>query len=602
VIPSIAPYSVKEEHLDPRFVLKVNRSLTGRSWISRPVNDVTARAIRDHFDLPYLISRMMAARGVALKDTPSFLDPTLKTLMPNPNVLCSMDVAARRLADAIVKSEKIGVIADYDVDGAVSGALLALYLRSLGQDITVHIPDRIVEGYGPSRTALEQLVKDGATLIITADCGISSGDVFEVINGQADIIVLDHHPQNGELPDVHAIVNPNREDDVSGLGYLAAAGVVFLTLVAVNRELRAHDMALDTAHFMDYLPLVALATVCDVVPLVGLNRVLTVQGLKLMERRKNFGLSALADQAGLSSIPNSYHLGYVLGPRINAGGRIGQSDLGFKLLTSISEVDAQFLAEQLDQLNKERQSMEAKALDEAIQIVEMQKTVFEHVIVVSSSKWHPGIVGLVAARLVEHFQRPAVAIGFDVFNVGRGSCRSLPGFDIGKAISVAANSAIIEKGGGHAMAAGLSLSIEQIEPLLAYLSVYFSDIGKTTPIQSHLSVDGPLSAGGVTNELMSMIERVGPFGNGHPEPRFAFPSHRVTYPKVVGSGHIRVRLKTEDHSTLDAIAFRASGTPLGDALLRSGQSTLHIAGKLKRNSWQGRETIQLIIDDAAFPR
>ncbi len=589
-----------------RNVFNVSRSLRGKSWRPRTFDERIANAIAEHHELPLLIARILSARGVALDDLPHFLEPTLKAAMPDPSVLRDMDRAASRIADAIVGGEQIAVLADYDVDGAASAALMSRYLHSLGRDLVVHVPDRITEGYGPNAEALGRLADGGASLIVTVDCGIAAADAFAAIAGHADVIVLDHHQAGEVLPDVAGVVNPKRLDDMAGLEYLAAAGVVFMTLVAVNRELRRRGAFSDAGEpdLVSLLPLVALATVCDVVPLAGLNRAFVTQGLRLIQRRDLAGLVALADRTRLSGPASVYHLGFMLGPRINAGGRIGRSELGYRLLASNEASEVAAIADELERLNAERQAIEAAALEQACEMVEQAGLAdgAASAITVASQNWHPGVVGLVAARLVERYRTPAIAIALDKDGRGRGSGRSVAGVDLGTAIRAAVDAGHAQKGGGHAMAAGLTIASDRIDALAGFLQNALAEAVSAGRGEDHLSIDGPLTAGSATFELMALVDRAGPFGRGHPEPRFAFASHRVSYAKTVGNGHIRVSLKAEDGRRLEAIAFRAAGTPMGEALSAGGQGALHIAGKLKRNHWQGRETIQLMIDDAALPR
>jgi len=586
-----------------RNVFDVKCSLTGRAWYRRAFDERAARAIAERHDLPYLIGRILAGRGIEPADVPGFLDPTVREAMPDPSVLADMDPAARRIAGAILAAEPIAVLADYDVDGAASAALIARYLRALGRDCAVHVPDRVREGYGPTAEALTRLVDEGARLIITVDCGIQGGPAFAAIAGRADVVVIDHHQAGEALPEVAAVVNPNRHDDLSGLGHLAAAGVVFMTLVAVSRELRRCGGLARGGEpdLLGLLPLVALATVCDVVPLTGLNRALVAQGLRLTARRDIPGLVALADAARMSGPPSVYHLGFVLGPRINAGGRIGRSELGYRLLASVEVAEVEQLAGELERLNAERQAIEQAALVEAGEMVEAGGG-RGGVIVVASERWHPGIVGLVAARLVERYRRPAIAIAVGADGTSRGSGRSVPGVDLGAAVRAAADAGIILRGGGHAMAAGLTVGAGGIEALAGFVNDALGDVLDARPAEVRLSIDAPLSAAGASRELMALIERAGPFGMGHPEPVFAFAAHRVSFAKTVGHGHVRVNLAAEDGSRLDGVAFRAAGTALGDALAAPGRSALHVAGRLKASAWQGRERIELVIEDAARPR
>ena len=587
-------------------MFNVAHSLGGRAWRARDFDERIARAIAEQHDLPFLIGRILAARGVALDAVEGFLDPTLRREMPDPSRLRDMDRAAGRIADAIEGGEKIALIADYDVDGAASAALIARYLGAFGLAPAVHVPDRIREGYGPNAEALGRLVGDGARLIVTVDCGIAAADAFAAIAGRCDVIVLDHHQAGEELPDIAGVVNPNRADDASGLGYLAAAGVVFLTLVAVSRELRrrGHFSGRGEPDLLGLVPLVALATVCDVVPLAGLNRAFVAQGLKLMRRRQFTGLVKLAERARMSGPASVYHLGFLLGPRINAGGRIGRSELGYRLLSSDDGEAAEAIAAELEALNAERQMIEAAALEEASAMVEAGETGSARApaLVVASANWHPGIVGLVAARLVERYRRPAVAIAIGEDGQGRGSGRSIAGVDLGTAIRACVGAGKLARGGGHAMAAGLTLAAGDIAVFADFLAARLADQVALRADDNRLSIDGPLAAGGATRELMTLLERAGPYGTGHAEPRFAFAAHRVAFAKTVGSGHVRASLRAEDGSTLDAIAFRAAGTPLGEALCGGGARVLHVAGRLKRDHWQGRDAVQLMIEDAALPR
>jgi single-stranded-DNA-specific exonuclease len=589
---------------EARHVFNVARSLGGKAWRAREFDERIARAIAEQHDLPFLIGRILAARGVALDRVSGFLDPTLRREMPDPSRLNDMDRAARRIADAIEGGEKIALIADYDVDGAASAALIARYLGAFGRAPAVHVPDRITEGYGPNAAALARLAGEGAQLIVTVDCGIASADAFATVAGACDVIVLDHHQAGEELPDIAAVVNPNRADDVSGLGYLAAAGVVFLTLVAVSRELRrrGYFSGRSEPDLMRLLPLVALATVCDVVPLAGLNRAFVAQGLKLMARRQFVGLVKLAERARMSGPASVYHLGFLLGPRINAGGRIGRSELGYRLLASDDGGATDAIAAELEALNAERQAIEAAALEEACAMVEAGAAGSGRAIVVASPNWHPGIVGLVAARLVERYRRPAVAISIGEDGQGRGSGRSIAGVDLGAAIRAGVGAGKLARGGGHAMAAGLTLAAGDIAAFAAFLDARLAAELAACAHDNRLSIDAPLAAGGATRELMTLIERAGPYGSGHAEPRFALAAHRVAFAKTVGNGHVRASLKADDGSILDAIAFRAAGTALGEALCGEGARVLHIAGRLMRDHWQGRDTVQLMIEDAALPR
>ncbi len=589
--------------------LGVKQSARGFTWRERlePASQPLATAISQRHGLPDLLGRMLAARGIALEDVPTVLDPTIKALMPDPSVLRDMDKAAARLADAIIARESIAIFGDYDVDGASSSALMHRFLAHHDLGSRIYIPDRLFEGYGPNPSAIETLIKDGARLIVTVDCGTTS---FEPLAHArklgADVVVIDHHQADEQLPDVQAVVNPNRQDDLSGLGQLCAAGVTFLVLVATTRELRnrGHYTAdLPAPDLLSLLDIVALATICDVVPLTGLNRAYVVKGLQVMRNRRNIGLTALFDTAGLSQAPTPYHLGFVLGPRINAGGRIGDAALGARLLAGEDETEAARIAELLDRLNKERKAIETAMLEQAMAEAEQRLAAEPDlpVLVLGSPEWHKGVVGLVASRLTERFRRPTCIISWHE-GVGTASLRSVAGVDIGGAVRAAVAKGYLVKGGGHAMAAGLTVEEGQLDALRGFFTDMLTSASSAARASAGLDIDGALTAGGVTDELLQLIERAGPYGQGNPQPRFALPAHRVKYAKIVGDRHVRCALEAADGSRLDAVAFRAADQPLGDVLLGAGGMPLHIAGTLKRDTWGGREKIEMTIDDAADPR
>jgi single-stranded-DNA-specific exonuclease len=594
--------------------LGVEKSARGFRWQERltPPQRQLALAISQRHGLPDMIGRVLAARGVDLDAVPVFLDPSIKALMPDPSTLRDMDKAAARLADAIEAHAPVAVFGDYDVDGASSSALLARYLAHHGTPARIYIPDRIFEGYGPNAAAIETLIKEGAKLIVTVDCGTTSFEPLAVAKRmKTDVVVIDHHQADATLPDVHALVNPNRQDDISGLGALCAAGVTFMTLVAVTRELRrrAYYAGHVEPDLMSLLDIVALATVADVVPLTGLNRAFVKKGLAVMRARENTGLRALADAAGLTQPPTPYHLGFILGPRINAGGRIGDAALGAKLLSTDDSVEAQRIAETLDRLNKERKAIEIGMLEEAIGIAEQRVLSDPNlpILIAGSETWHKGIVGLVASRLVERFQRPACVIAWEKNGdggrgEGTGSLRSVAGIDLGAAVRAAVAEGLLVKGGGHAMAAGLTLKADKLAGVEAFLAKQLAEAASTVSAIATLDVDAALIASGATAEFIDMIERAGPYGQGNPQPRFVLPSHRVKFAKVVGKSHVRAVLESGDGSRLEAVAFRAAGQPLGELLMGAGGLPLHIAGHLKRDTWGGREKIEMQIEDAADPR
>ena len=586
--------------------LGVENSVLGRPWRDRL--DLKSRALAEamvqQHGLPDALSRVLAGRGVGCEDCIAYLDPTIRALMPDPLALAGMEAAAERLARAAERGETVAIFGDYDVDGACSSALLAQFLSACGAPNMIHIPDRIFEGYGPNVEAIRALRQRGASLLVTVDCGVTShGPLAEAAAIGLDVIVLDHHQAPVDLPPALAIVNPNRQDDLSCLGHLCAAGVTFMTLVALNRVLRERDFwtpSRPAPDLMSMVDLVALATVADVVPLKGLNRAFVLRGLDVMRQRGRPGIRALFDVARSSGPPRPQALGYLIGPRINAGGRIGDAGLGARLLLEPDEVEADRIAAELDRLNRERQVIEAAAVEEAEAdaLAALGATDESAVIVTAAESWHPGVVGLVAARLKERFSRPAIAISLGA-DMGTGSARSVPGADIGAAVRAAVDAGILVKGGGHAMAAGLTIERARLGDLRAFLEARLATQVADARRDRALLVDAALTAGGARPELVNEIERAGPFGSGSPEPIFAFPDHVVADAAIVGGAHVRVRLESRDRSRLDAIAFRCADQPLGKALLAARCETLHVAGSLSLDRWGGAEKTSLRIVDAA---
>jgi single-stranded-DNA-specific exonuclease len=590
--------------------LGVRISARGFAWRERL--DVaaakTATAISQHHGLPELLGRVLASRGIGLDEVPVALDPTLKALMPDPSTVRDMDKGAARLADAIQRNEPIAVFGDYDVDGACSAALMQRFLVAHGVSARIYIPDRMTEGYGPSREAIASLAKEGAKLIVTVDCGTTGVETLATAGAHgADVVVVDHHQADERLPAVAAVVNPNRQDDLSGLGDLCAAGVTFMLLVATTRELRRrgfYGAERPPPVLLDLLDLVALATVCDVVPLKGLNRAYVTKGLQVMRLRRNIGLKALADAASLAVAPTPYHLGFVLGPRINAGGRIGDAGLGARLLATADEMEAARIAVLLDKLNRERKAIETQMLEEAVaraeQLIEADPDV--PLLLVGADGWHKGVVGLVASRLTDRFHRPSCVIAWNEVGEGTGSLRSIAGVDIGTAVRAAVAAGHLVKGGGHAMAAGLTVQRGQLDALQTFLAERLARATGAARAVVSLDIDGALTPATVTDELFDLLERAGPYGQGNPQPRFAFPAHRVKFAKVVGEKHVRCVLEAGDGSRLDAVAFRAADQAVGAALLSSAGLPLHVAGQLRRDTWNGREKRELLIEDVADPR
>ncbi|MBO0902574.1 single-stranded-DNA-specific exonuclease RecJ [Jiella sonneratiae] len=585
--------------------LGVERSATGRRWKSAldARGEGEALAMAQKLGIPDVVARVMAARGVETATAARFLAPKLRDEMPDPSVLTDMDAAAARLADAVARRERVAIFGDYDVDGAASSALIWRFLAHYGLDPAIRIPDRITEGYGPNRPAIDEIADAGATLLVSVDCGTSSCEVFAHARQRGlDVVVLDHHQAAADLPSVTALVNPNRQDDLSGLGHLAAAGVVFMTLVATRRLLRQRRVVTEPPiDLMRLVDLVALATVCDVVPLKGLNRAFVVQGLAVMRRHDNVGLKALCRVARLSGPVRSGHLGFLIGPRINAGGRIGDAALGSRLLCLLDQVEAEAIAERLDVLNGERQAMEARMLAEADAEVAAEIGAGEGppVLVAASNDWHPGIVGLIAARLKERYRRPAFAVAFGADGKGSGSGRSVAGVDLGRLVRKAVDCGIVEKGGGHAMAAGLTVRRERLGDLRHFLEAEaLADVAAASRADA-LRIDAAVSAAGVTVPLYEMLEKAGPFGAGHEPPLLAVARHRVVDARIVGNGHVAVRLKGEEGATMRAIAFKAAGSDLGEILQSSQGRALHLAGSLSADFFRGEQEVSFRILDAA---
>ena len=541
------------------------------------------------------LASVLARNGILPPDVPAYLNPRLKDLMPDPRHLRDMDVAASRLNAAADGGKKIAIFADYDVDGGGSAALLIRWLRAVGREATLYVPDRTTEGYGPNTPAMETLAANH-DLIICVDCGTLSHEPIAAAKA-ADVVVVDHHLGGSTLPPALAVVNPNRQDETSDQGALCAAGVTFLVLVEANRQRREAGQA--TPDLMGLLDLVALATVADVAPLIGLNRAFVRQGLTVMARRERPGLVALFDLAHLDTAPTPYHLGFVLGPRINAGGRVGRSDLGTRLLATDDPAEAASLAERLDELNKERREVEASVKEAAMAQIEARGD-GGTLSWAAGKGWHPGVLGIVASRIKEATGRPSVVIGIDG-NDTKGSGRSIAGVDLGTAIQRLADEGLIERGGGHAMAAGLSLTAAQLEPAMARLSELLARQGADKGEARDLAIAGILMPGAVTPALIEDIETAGPFGAGNSAPRFAFPDQQIRNSRRVGSNHLKISFSDPGAGgpPLDAIAFGAFDTALGPALDSRTKGRFHLVGRLEINHWQGRQTAQLRLEDAA---
>ncbi|OXT00204.1 single-stranded-DNA-specific exonuclease RecJ [Notoacmeibacter marinus] len=590
--------------MESRYFLNVKSSAAGFAWHHRltEMQEQTALAIAQQSGIDEIVARILAGRQVGQTDAPSFLQPTLRHLLPDPKTLTDMTAAADRLAWAARNGEKVAIFGDYDVDGAASSALLARWLRFFGIEATIHIPDRIFEGYGPNPTAMEKLAGD-ASLIVTVDCGTNSAEAITAAKqAGADIVVLDHHQPSGPMPpDALAVVNPNREDDLSGQGHLCAGGVTFLAMVAANAALRQGNEG--TPDLRGFLDLVGLATVCDVVPLIGVNRAFVVRGLEVARHHGNPGIAALAAVARLGEPIRPFHFGYILGPRINAGGRIGDASLGARLLTTDDPTDAETLAARLDALNGERQAMEADmlAMARAQADAETAKGEGPAVLIAESRKFHPGVVGILASRLKDGFGRPSFAIAFDPNGKGTGSGRSIAGVDLGRIVRDAVERGLLVKGGGHAMAAGITIMRDQLGPFRAFLEEKLSRTVTRLRQSAMRKIDGSLTAEALTLDLCERIDAAGPYGAGHPSPFFVLARHRIENLDTMGrdGSHLRLALRSQSGGRLQAVAFRCTDTDLGRFLIKRRGETLHFAGTLSVNHWNGQKRVQFKIEDAA---
>lgn len=575
--------------------LGVEQSLGGRRWIGPSIEaERAADALVQGSGLPRALCQVLARRGVPSAEVDAFLAPTLRDLLPDPRLLKDMEKAAARFRAAVEQHERIAIFADYDVDGGASAALLLVWLRDMGREATLYVPDRIDEGYGPNVPAMRDLASRH-DLIVCVDCGTLSHDAIAAAEG-ADVIVLDHHMGGETLPPALAVVNPNRQDESGDLGYFCAAGVVFLMLVELRRQMRDAGSALGP-DLMGLLDLVALATVADVAPLIGANRALVRQGLVVMGRRERTGLVALSDVSRMDAAPSTYHLGFLLGPRVNAGGRIGQADLGARLLATQSPSEAAALAERLDTLNSDRREIENAVRAAALEQAEARG--LEGPLVWAAGEgWHPGVVGIVAARLKEATNRPAIVIGFDD-GIGKGSGRSVAGVDLGAAIQRLTGEGLLLKGGGHKMAAGLTVTRENLEPAMARLAELLARQGAGASGPRDLRLDGALMPGAATVALIEQIEQAGPYGAAASAPRFALPDMTIRHARRVGESHLKLTVSDGMGASIDAIAFGAFDGPTGPALSDHGGARFHLAGRLEINTWKGRQQVQLRLDDAA---
>lgn len=596
---------MSSDSLKDNLLFGIEASLGGRFWTLAEIDDADARAVAAKLGGDDLLGRLLAGRGVAPSEVEGFLAPTLRNTFPDPSSFADMDKAAEITLDALQRGAAVTVFADYDVDGGTSSAILSRYFRAWGRELGLYVPDRLTEGYGPSPEAFRHLKDTGAELVITVDCGAAARDALEeAVRIDLPVIVLDHHLMQGELPECAALVNPNRPDCPSGCGHLAGAGVAYVFAAALNRLAREKGIAPESGELpdlMQWLDLCALGTLCDMAPLKGVNRAFSTQGLKIMSAGQNIGLRALADVSGIGQIESVYHATFMLGPRLNAGGRIGDPWLAAKLLATDDRTEAIELAERLHGLNDERKAVEAAILEEATAQAEraLARNPGLSAIVAGGEGWHPGVIGIVAGRLKDKMHLPSVVIGWGegLGPVAKGSARSVTGVNIGEAIAEAAREGIILSGGGHAMAGGLSLEPDQFDVFADWLDKKISAQTQSLQAARGLTIDAILSPGAATAAFCDNLDKLGPFGAGAPQPVFALQDIRVMSSRLIGQNHMKF-IAEDATGRLECVAWRSVDTPLGDAI-RQG-AMLHVAGRLKVNEWNGRRTAQLDVSDAAI--
>ena len=572
-------------------------SVTGKEWIFKNFNNDDINFIKTNFYLDEITSKLLAIKKIKKGEIKNFLEPTIKNNLPNPYVLKDMEKATNRTLKAILNNEKVGIFGDYDVDGAAATALLAKYFNEININNLIYIPDRKTEGYGPNKKSFENLINKDVNLIFTVDCGTLSFEPIEyAAKKKIDILVLDHHQSEINLPKAHAVVNPNRIDDNSNLNYLCAVGVSFMFLISLNRNLRSINWFkknnLEEPNLINYLDLVSLGTVCDVVPLIGLNRAIVKQGLKVLKLKKNIGLKTLIDICKIESHPTPYHLGYVLGPRINAGGRVGKCSHGANLLLNIDGKKAFKLACELDLFNTERKILEKNLLEKVVKSINNHN---EPVIILDGKNWHEGIIGIIASRIKEKFNKPTIIISSEK-NISKASARSVLGFDIGSIIIGAVQKGILLKGGGHKMAGGFTIKNEKIAEFKEYAINRFKNLNIDTSKAKKIFIDSKVSPSAINFDFFKKVYSLSPFGSGNSEPKFLIENLKVINSKIIGENHIKSILLGGDGSTLKSIAFNATESNIASYLLKKRQS-INIVGKLSLNEWRGEKNVEFIIDD-----
>ena len=577
-----------------------SNSVSNKNWIFKKYSEQDVLFYKENYSLDEITSKLLSIRKIKKKDVQSFLNPSIKNLLPNPEIINDMQKSAKRASDAVSKKHKIGIFGDYDVDGAAATALLANYFSKINVPFEIYIPDRRKEGYGPSIKSFKELIDKGVKIIFTVDCGTLSFEAIDYASkNKIDVIVLDHHQSEINLPNAYSVVNPNRFDDKSNLKYLCAAGVTFMFLISLNKELRSSNWFIQNQtiepNLLDYLDLVALGTICDVVPLIGLNRAIVSQGLKILKSKKNLGLKTLFDICEIRSQPNVYHIGYLLGPRINAGGRVGKSSHGANLLISSNPKDVFKIASELDNFNKERQILEREVLDKIL--MDIGNNIQEPVIIINGKNWHEGVIGIVASRIKDKFNKPVIIISVDNNGIGKASARSIVGFDIGLAIISAVQEKILIKGGGHKMAGGFTIEIKNFEKFKNFIFKKFEKLNINSLSEKPLYLDSIIAPTALNIEFYNKVYTLGPFGSGNPEPKFVLEDMKSVNNKIIKDKHIKSILVGKDGSTVKSIAFNCIENEIGAYLLKKNNKLFNIAGKLSLNEWQGQSNVEFIIDD-----
>ena len=592
-------------HMPASALLGVIASVTGKRWTARCQDMRDAESISLKAQVPDFIGQMLSGREISSEQSAPFLDPKLRDFLPDPSSFSDMDKASQLILDAMDAGQKITIFADYDVDGDTSAAQLIRWGKAMGHDFGLYVPDRVKEGYGPNAGAFDIIKANGTQLVITVDCGAAAKAALEhAAEIDLPVIVVDHHLMDEDLPPALAVINPNRKDDKSGQGHMAAAGVTFMLLVALSRDAKRRELS-NVPNLLSFLDLAALGTICDVVSLTGVNRALVSQGLKVLSARNNAGIAALADVAGASGPLGTYHGGFVLGPRINAGGRIGKANMGAKLLSALApEAELYAMAQELDRVNQERKELQDTVLSQALEQARALPA-DQAVIIVASEGWHPGIIGIVAGRLKDRMGKPAIVIGIDEDGtgkvaIGKGSGRSIKGVNLGGAISKAKAAGLLSSGGGHEMAGGLTVAKNKIKLLSSFLNAELGEAVAEARAKASLKIDAVLSPGAVNHELLEQAAKVGPFGAGNPQPLFAFADMRITYAERVRGGHVRCAFEDAGGLRVSGICFRAEESGLDEILLQANPPIVHVAGRLKADEWQGRKRIDLQVQDISI--